>query len=106
MSDEKFKLYYFNVNARGAMARGILSYAKANWEDHQITNSEWGEKRDFYQKICEYGQVPVLEYKGKFYAQSLAIELFLGKKFKLLGDNDDEEYEIVNLLCSFEDYFG
>lgn len=35
----------------------------------------------------------------------MAIELFLAKKFKLLGDNDDEEYEINNLLCSFEDFF-
>ena len=35
----------------------------------------------------------------------MAISLFLAKKFKLLGDNEDEEYECVNLLCSFEDIF-
>ena len=35
----------------------------------------------------------------------MAIELFIAKKFKLLGDNEDEEYEINNLLCSFEDFF-
>ena len=107
MSEEKYILHYFNVNARGSMARGILSYAKANWEDHKIDyEKEWGEKYKNDKNFCEYGQLPVLEYKGKFYAQSMAIELFLGKKFKLLGDNDDEEYEINNLLCSFEDFYG
>ena len=35
----------------------------------------------------------------------MAIELFIAKKLKLLGDNEDEEYEINNLLCSFEDFF-
>lgn len=106
MSDDKYILHYFKVNARGSMARGILSYAKANWEDHYIDFNEWKEKYKPRKEFCEYGQLPILEYKGKFYAQSMAIELFLAKKFKLLGDNDEEEYEINNLLCSFEDYFG
>lgn len=106
MSDEKFILHYFNVNARGSMARGILTYAKANWENHIIEREEWINKYKKDKNFCEYGQLPILEYKGKFYAQSMAIELFLGKKFKLLGENDDEEYEINNLICSFEDYFG
>ena len=105
MSEEKFILHYFGVNARASMARAILSYAKANWEDHHINFKEWGEKYKPNKEFCEYGQLPILEYKGKYYAQSMAIELFLAKKFKLLGDNDDEEYEINNLLCSFEDFF-
>ena len=104
MSDEKFIFYYFKVNARGTVTRAILSYAKANWEDKYVEFSEWKEKKK-NKEFCEYGQLPILEYKGKFYAQSMAISLFLAKKFKLLGDNEDEEYECVNLLCSFEDIF-
>ena len=56
-------------------------------------------------EFCEYGQLPILEYKGKYYSQSMAIILFLAKKYNLMGDNEDEEFEINNLLCSFEDIF-
>ena len=105
MSEEKFILHYFKVNARGTIARALLSHAKANWEDHYINFDEWKEKYKPNKEFCEYGQLPILEYKGKYYAQSMAIELFLAKKFNLLGDNEDEDYEINNLLCSFEDFF-
>ena len=93
------------VNARGTIPRALLSHAKANWEDRYINFDEWKEKYKPNKEFCEYGQLPILEYKGKFYAQSMAIELFLAKKFNFLGDNEDEEYEINNLLCSFEDVF-
>ena len=92
MSEDKFILHYFKVNARGAIARALLSHAKANWEDHYINFDEWkGLKPN--KEFCEYGQLPILEYKGKYYAQSMAIELFIAKKFNLLGENDDKEYE-------------
>ena len=105
MTEEKFILHYFEVNARASIARALLSHAKANWEDHYIKFDEWKEKYKPNKDFCEYGQLPILEYKGKYYAQSMAIELFIAKKFNLLGDNDDEDYEINNLLCSFEDFF-
>ena len=47
----------------------------------------------------------MLEYKGKFYSQSMTIALFLGKKYNLIGDNEDQEYKINNLLFFFEDIF-
>ena len=104
MSEDKFILHYFKVNARGTIARALLSHAKANWEDHYVDFKDWKELKK-NKEFCEYGQLPILEYKGKYYAQSMAIELFIAKKFNLLGDNDDEDYEINNLLCSFEDFF-
>ena len=105
MSEEKYILYYFNVNARGCIARAILSYSKANWENKILEYSDFAQNYKFKKEICEYGQLPILEYKGKFYTQSMAIDLFLAKKFNLLGDTEDEEFEINNLLCSFEDIF-
>ena len=104
-SEDKYVLYYFNVNARGCMARAVLSYAKANWEDKIIEYNDFVKNYKYKKEFCEYGQLPILEYKGKYYSQSMAIALFLGKKYNLLGDNEDEEYEINNLLCSFEDIF-
>ena len=104
-SEEKYILYYFNVNARGCIARAILSHAKANWENKVLEFNDFVQNYKQKKEFCEYGQMPILEYKGKCYSQSMAICLFLGKKFNLLGENEEQEYEINNLLCSFEDIF-
>ena len=38
----KYNLYYFGVNARAVIPRAVLSYAKANWENHIVKfNEEW-----------------------------------------------------------------
>ena len=104
-SEDKYILYYFNVNARGCMARALLSYVKANWENKVIEYNDFLQNYKQKKEFCEYGQLPILEYKGKYYSQSMAIILFLAKKYNLMGDNEDEEFEINNLLCSFEDIF-
>jgi glutathione S-transferase len=100
MSD-KYILHYFGANGRAINIRAILSAAKANWEDKVITMEEWPKLKPsgFY----EFGNVPVLEYKGKKYCQRIAIELFLLKQFNLYGKNPDEQYQIDSLLCSFDD---
>ena len=82
MSEDLFILHYFRVNGRGSVSRALLSHAHANWENHYIEYKDWKEFKE-NEKICEYGQIPILEYKGKFYAQSMAIELFIAKKFNL-----------------------
>ena len=104
-SEDKYILYYFNVNSRGCIARAIVSYAKANWENKVIEYNDFLQNYKQKKEFCEYGQLPILEYKGKYYSQSMAIALFLAKKYNLMGDNEDEEFEINNLLCSFEDIF-
>ena len=104
-SEDKYILYYFNVNARGCMARALLSYVKANWENKVLEYNDFLQNYKQKKEFCEYGQLPILEYKGKYYSQSMAIILFLAKKYNLMGDNEDEEFEINNLLCSFEDIF-
>ena len=100
MSD-KYILHYFGINGRAINIRAILSAAKANWEDKVISMEEWPKLKvsGFY----EFGNVPVLEYKGKKYCQRIAIELFLLKQFNLYGKNNDEQYQIDSLFCSFED---
>lgn len=53
-----------------------------------------------------FGQMPVLEIDGKMYAQSVAIARYLGKHFKINGDNIEEEFEIdqnVYFLNSIRD---
>ena len=103
MSD-KYIFHYFKVNGRGAVARAILSSMKADWTDHAFAREEWPSIKK--SGLCEFEQAPVLEYKGKTYAQSMAIALYLARKFNLMGKDDEENYEIESLMCCMEDIFS
>lgn len=51
-----------------------------------------------------FGQVPVLEFNGKVYHQSIAISRYLAKQVKLVGKDDIEDMEIdaiVDVLMDF-----
>ena len=53
---------------------------------------------------CEFQQLPILEYNGKKYSQSLAIDLLLAKKFKLYGKDIEVNILIWNYSVSISDY--
>ena len=97
----KYTLYYFPVNARATVARAILTYAKADWEDKRITHEEWPKMKET--DLFEFHQMPILVHNGKKMSHSIAIELYLLRQFNLYGKNIDEQYEIDNLLCTFDD---
>ena len=97
----KYTLYYFPVNARATVARAILTYAKADWEDKRITHEEWPKMKET--DLFEFHQMPILVHNGKKMSQRIAIELYLLRQFNLYGKNIDEQYEIDNLLCTFDD---
>ena len=100
-SNDTFKLHYFNINGRAALARAIFSAAKVPFENHLIEQKDWPAIKQ--SELCEFKQVPVLEHNGKKYSQSAAIYRYLGKLFKLFGNNLEEEYQIDSLLCTIED---
>ncbi len=98
----KYTLHYFGVNGRAAIARAVLSYAKADWTNDLIKNEDWPKIKT--SGLCEYEQVPVLEVGGKKYCESNAINLYLAETFDLLGKDVEENYQINNLLMSADDY--
>ena len=49
--------------------------------------------------------MPGLVYDGKMYVQTIAVEIFLARKFNLLGNNENDEYEIISLLASKDDLY-
>ena len=59
----------------------ILSASKATWENHIITMQEWPTVKK--SGFCEFSQLPVLEFNGKKYSQSMAMELFLARHYNL-----------------------
>ena len=104
MEDEGNKLYYFNANGRAMIIRAILYYSKTKFDNILITKENW--KIEKKSGKFQYEQLPMLEFEGKKYVQSHAIELFLGRTFKLYGKNNEEDYQINTLLDSFDDLFS
>ena len=98
----KYILHYFAGNGRAAIARAILSYVKADWTNNFIKKEDWPKIKT--SGLCEYEQVPVLEVGDKKYCESYAIYLYLAEKFDLMGKNPEENYQIVNLLMTIEDF--
>ena len=98
----KYTLHYFAGNGRAAIARAILSYAKADWTNNAFKKEDWPALKK--SGLCEFEQVPVLEVNGKKYCESHAINLYLAEVFKLMGNDPEENYQITNVLMAFEDY--
>ena len=98
----KYILHYFPANSRGVIPRAILSYAKADWVDDRIAVTDWPKIKK--SGLCEFEQIPILECEGKKYSQSNAINLYLAETFNLMGKNSEENYQITNLLMTFNDF--
>jgi len=92
-------LHYFQINGKAAIARALLSYGKTEYTNKMYTFEEWPSSKSLF----EYGQLPVLEVDGNQYSQSIAIYLYLAKKFNLLGNSAEDLHAITNLLCSSDD---
>ena len=97
----KYTLHYFPGNGRAVVARAILCYAKVDFTNDLIKKEDWPKIKK--SGLCEFEQVPILEIDNKKYSQSFAINLYLAKKFNLLGKNDEEEYQVINVLNSTDD---
>jgi glutathione S-transferase len=97
-----YKLHYFDGNGRAVNIRAILDYANANWEDNRISFADWPALKSSGK--FEFGQMPVLELEGKQKTQTIAIEIFLARRFGLIGSTEEDEYQILNILSSREDY--
>ncbi|KAF9575152.1 Glutathione S-transferase S1 [Mortierella alpina] len=92
-----YKLVYFEVSGMGGVARDILAYGDADWEDQVLT---WPPEVS-----SPFGVFPVLHIKTPTglevkLAEAIIIEHHLAKKFGLLGDNEWEEQQIKMLHSS------
>ena len=51
-SNDTFKLHYFNINGRAALARAIFSAAKVPFENHLIEEKDWPAIKQ--SELCEF----------------------------------------------------
>ena len=98
----KYILHYFGMNGRAAVPRAILCYAKADWTNDAIAMTDWPKIKK--SGLCEFEQVPILEVDGRKYSQSIAIDIYLAETFNLMGNNKEDNYQITNLLMTFDDF--
>ena len=101
MNSGNYKLHYFGGNGRASISRAILSVGAPNFENVIIGMAQWGSLKT--NGTYEFQQLPLWEHKGKKYTQSIAIDLYLARQFKLYGKNAEDEYQIDSLLCTFDD---
>ncbi|XP_075980034.1 glutathione S-transferase 2-like isoform X2 [Anticarsia gemmatalis] len=86
----KVSVYYFNGKSMGEGVRLLLAYGGQEFEDRRIEFDEWAA----FKPKTPFGGLPILEIDGKQLATVQAICRYLGKKYGLIGDNDEEAFEI------------
>lgn len=60
------KLYYFDVYGRAEPIRMLLNHKKIEFEDVRINKEQMLAMKEAGN--LEFGQLPVVEFDGKFYA--------------------------------------
>nr|AYM01176.1 glutathione-S-transferase sigma class [Spodoptera littoralis] len=86
----KYVFHYFDGKGLGEPVRLLLAFGDEGFEDHRVAFKDWP---DFKPKT-PFGQMPLLEFDGKQYAQSLSIARYLGKKYGLAGESLEDALEI------------
>ncbi|KAF9407133.1 hypothetical protein HW555_012735 [Spodoptera exigua] len=86
----KYVFHYFPIKALGESVRLLLAYGEEGFEDHRIPLEDWPK----FKPNTPFGQMPVIEFDGKQYAQSIAIARYLGNKYGLAGDTLEDKLEI------------
>ncbi len=100
-SKDNFKLYYFKGNGRGAIIRGLFSYAGVAFENI-LVEKEWAELKK-NTTLFEFGQMPILVHNNKILSQSKPIYIYLARLFNIYGKTIDDQYQIDSLLSSYDD---
>lgn len=94
-----YRLVYFNGKARAEIIRYIFKVAKVPFQDDRMTPTEFATRKANGEFIANFDRIPILYLENnQSYGQSKAIERYLAKKFGLLGNNDEEEFQI-DIIC-------
>ncbi|CAF0844241.1 unnamed protein product [Didymodactylos carnosus] len=94
-----YKLYYFNLRARGEVIRLIFIAADQKFEDVRYDYSEW----ENHKNEMSLGQMPVLEVDGQKIPQSLSIARFIAKQLNLAGNDNLEQAKVDSVVDTIAD---
>jgi len=110
------KLCYFNGRGIAETCRLLLAFAQVKYEDfrYPLEVKDW-KTFDFVREEFEsdkktgklsksLNKLPYLQVNGDVICQSKAIERFIAKKYKMMGDNDIEEAKIDAICETIRDF--
>ena len=95
------RVTYFNAEVYGEPIRLCLKLAGVDFEDRRVKGEEWLAIKP----TLPNGEVPTLEMDGKFYVQITAIVRFLGRKYKMLPEDPDQQYDCDYIMESCFDIY-
>ena len=95
------KVHYFPGYGRAEQFRMLLAYAKVDFENVDYTQETLPAAKE--SGNLEFGQLPVLESDGKFYAQSHATLRFLGAKYGYYPADPFLAYQADSIIDSIGD---
>ena len=95
------KVHYFAGYGRAEAFRMLLHHAKVEYENVNYTPELLAEAKTTGN--LEFGQLPVFETEGKFYAQSVAILRFLGIKYGYYPTDAYQGWEADSIIDSVGD---
>lgn len=93
-----FKLHCYNENYKSQAIKCLLEWSKVEWEYIEYD-------KNTINKDLKFSELPVLEYKNSTFVGYQAIEFYLAKKFKLLGKNENDEFNILELQGIITDIY-
>ncbi|KAG0215950.1 Glutathione S-transferase S1 [Mortierella sp. GBA30] len=100
VQDVEYEICYFEISCLGSTPRYLLSYAGANWKNKYPNAQKMADPESTERHQHPFGVVPTLKVKAAdgegeiLLAEAFNIDLFLAKKFGLLGENEFEELTI------------
>lgn len=97
-SEEKIKVYSFQSNSSGGIV-SVLLFANKKFTLKKLEVEEWEDKKAKF----NYEPLPLLKVNKEYYSHETPIILYLGKKFDLMGETSEDEYEIINVLYAITD---
>lgn len=106
------KLNYFNGRGLAETSRLILAVAGKKYEDfrypleiidwktYNMVRKEFDEDKASGKLWRSMGKLPFLEVDGQVISQSKSIERYLARRFKLMGDTN-EEGALIDSYCEY-----
>ncbi|KAF9136542.1 hypothetical protein BGX30_011087 [Mortierella sp. GBA39] len=97
-TDSTYKILYFGLHGRGELARTLLAYSGAKWEELPV---DWATQKDQTPFKC----LPVVYETTQDgiileLAESQAIERYLANKYGLYGKNAYETHKVEQIFSS------
>ena len=97
-SEDKIKVYSFKSNSSGGIV-SLLLYAKKEFTLKKLEVEDWENKKAKF----NYEPLPLIKINKTLYAHETPIILYLAKKYNLMGNSNEDEYEIISIIYSIID---